>query len=199
MKKTKQLILAGIGLCAAAAVAVYWKLHRQSRKTASAVEPVLPKPETPEEVFLREWTTALAENARTFNGLFSGLWRVQSGNAKKPEKVLREWCQRTHYKFENQPVDTLSQEQILPLIEAEDREGLTKWAGLLLDAAAVAGITKEDAATLVLTESSAGAYVEWNGEELYPDDEIEVITPAWYQNGKLLEQGQCKVISTEEE
>ena len=96
-------------------------------------------------------------------------------------------------------MDILCQEHILPLIEAEDREGLIHWASLLLDAAAAAGITKEDAATLVLTESSAGAYVEWNGEELYPDDEIEIITPAWYQNGKLLEQGQCKVKSTEEE
>lgn len=196
MKKAKQLILAGVGLCAAAAAVAYWKLHR---KNPPEEETVVPEPETPEDIFLREWTTALAENARTFNGLYNGLWRVYSGSAKKPEKVLREWCQRTHYKFENQPVDTLCQEQILPLIEAEDREGLTKRADLLLDAAAAAGITKEDAATLVLTERNAGAYVEWNGEELYPGDEVEIITPAWYQSGKLLEQGQCKVISTEEE
>lgn len=190
MDKIWWYILAAVLVASVCIVAIRWKKIRG--RSANRPEPV-------ETIFLREWTAALVENARTFNGLFNGLWRVHGGSAKKPEKVLREWCQRTHYKFESQSVDTLCQEQILPLIEAEDREGLTKWAGLLLDAAAAAGITKEDAATLVLTESSAGAYVEWNGEELYPDDEIEVITPAWYQNGKLLEQGQCKVISAEEE
>lgn len=95
-------------------------------------------------------------------------------------------------------MDILCQKQIQPLIEAEDREALTKWADLLMDAAAAAGITKEEATTLVLTETNADAHVEWDGNDLYPDDVIEIITPAWYQNGKLLEQGQCKVTSTEE-
>lgn len=197
MKKAKKMILAGVGLCAAAAAAVYWKLRRQSRKATSAEETVLPKPETSEEVFLREWTALLTVDARIFNGLYNGLWRVHSGGAHKPEKVLREWCQRTHYRFEDQIPDRLCREQILPLIEGEDREGLIKWARLLLDAAAAADIIREETTTLVLTESTACAYVEWDGNDLYPGDEIEILTPAWYQNGKLLEQGQCKVISAE--
>lgn len=95
-------------------------------------------------------------------------------------------------------MDTLCQEQLVPLIEAEDRESLTKWANLLLEAAA-AGITKEEASTLTLTEDNADAYVEWDGNDLYPEDEIEVIAPAWYQNGKVLEQGQCKKVNAGEE
>ncbi len=157
------------------------------------------QPETVEDIFRREWTLVLTENARVFNGLFNGLKRVQSGTAKKPEKVLREWSQRTHYRWENEPVDTLCQEQIVPLIEAQDREDLTKWACLLLDAAAAAGIRNEEAETLTLTEENADAYVEWDGNDLYPEDEIEVITPAWYQNGRVLEQGQCRKRNTEEE
>lgn len=157
------------------------------------------EPQNTEEIFLREWTLILTEHARVFNGLFGGLKRVQNGTAKKPEKVLREWIQRTHYKWENELVDTLCQEQIVPLIESEDRENLTKWACLLLDAAAAAGITIEEAQTLVLTEENADAYVEWDGNDLYPEDEIEIITPAWYQNGKVLEQGQCRKQNIEEE
>lgn len=170
-----------IGLCAAAVMA----LRRRDRGETEMTE-------TAEERFRREWAALLTENARVFNGLFSGLLRVCSGAARKPEKVLREWCQRTHYKWENEPVDILCREQILPLIETADVEGLARWAELLLDAASVAGITREADAVLVLTDSSAGAYVEWDGEELYPEDEVEIISPAWYQNGKVLEQGQCR-------
>ncbi len=94
-------------------------------------------------------------------------------------------------------MDTLCQEQIVPLIETQDRENLTKWACLLLDAAAAAGIRNEAAETLSLTNENADAYVEWDGNNLYPEDEIEVITPAWYQNGRVLEQGQCRKRNTE--
>lgn len=183
------------GICIGAIVLSFWKQHHKKRRMQ--LSEVCPA-ESAEAAFVREWTTALKEYARTFNGLYNGLLRVQGGSAKKPEKVLREWCQRTHCKLENQSVDTLCQEYIQPLIEAVDCEGLAKWAGTLLDAAAAAGISKEVSEKLVLTEDNADAYVEWDGNDLYPDDEIEIITPAWYQNGKLLEQGQCKVISAKE-
>lgn len=192
MKASMYIAAAAIGLCAAGAVALYcW--HR--RKTAVSVQ----KTETVEDRFISEWTSVLTDDARVFNGLFSGLQRVVGGAAKKPEKVLREWCQRTHYKWENAQVDILCQQHIVPLIESADREALSKWAAILLDAAAAAGITKETAQKLVLTESNAADYVEWDGNDLYPEDEIEIITPAWYQNGKLLEQGQCKKLNTETE
>lgn len=184
MKIGLYIAAAAIGLCAAGAVALYCWRRRVSVES-------IPKAETAEDRFLSAWTTVLTSEARVFNGLYSGLLRVVGGTAKKPEKVLREWCQRTHYRWENEPVDVLCREQILPLIGTTDAQGLHKWACLLLDAVAAAGITREEAATLVLTEGNAADYVEWDGNDLYPEDEIEIITPAWYQNGKLLEQGQC--------
>lgn len=180
-----------IDSCTSTAIALFGKIRKKVLQLIK-LEDKGSKPETSEESFLREWTLILTDHARVFNGLFNGLKRVQNGTAKKPEKVLREWSQRTHYKWENEPVDRLCQEQIVPLIEAEDRESLTKWACLLLDAATAAGISIEETETLVLTEENADAYVEWDGNELYPEDEIEIITPAWYQNGKVLEQGQCR-------
>lgn len=192
MKAGIYITAAAVGLCAAGAVALYYR-HRRTH-----VQPV-PKTETVEDRFISEWANILKDNARVFNGLFGGMHRVVSGTAKKPEKVLREWCQRAHYKWENEPVDNLCQQNIVPLIEAADRDALTKWANLLLDAAAAAGITREEAASLVLTEHNSEAYIEWDGCELYPEDEVEVITPAWYQNGKILEQGQCRKATKAEE
>jgi len=185
-------ITAAVGLCAAGAAVLYCR-HRKNH-----VQPV-PKAETAEDCFLSAWQAVLTEDARVFNGLFSGLQRIQNGTAKKPEKVLREWCQRTHYKWENEPVDNLCQQHIVPLIETEERDALTKWANLLLEAATAAGITKAEEISLVLTEHNSEAYIEWDGFELYPEDEVEVITPAWYQNGKLLEQGQCRKVTVEKE
>ncbi|MBQ8621405.1 MAG: hypothetical protein IJ422_03725 [Oscillospiraceae bacterium] len=189
--KGKKWLTVGLGFVAALAVSVYWKLH--GRPTVIDGEAVYDEPGEPvEAVFLREWTAVLGENARVFNGLFGGLLRVRDGAAKRPEKVLREWCQRAHYRWENEPVDTLCREQILPLIDGADVVGLKKWAGLLLEAAAAAGISKDDGATLVLTARSAEGYIDWDGGELYPEDVVEILSPAWYQNGRILEQGQCR-------
>lgn len=185
MKTGRVIAAAIIGLCATGAVARYYRNREKDGVPVQAVTDV-------EDRFCAEWTAVLNENARVFNGLYSGLLRVQTGTANRPGKILWEWCQRTHYKWENTQVDTLCQQHILPQIESADREALMKWANLLLDAATAAGITKEEATALVLTEETAKAYVEWDGAELNPDDEIEILSPAWYQNGALLEQGQCK-------
>lgn len=185
MKTKIHVTAVAVGLCVAGVAAL---LCRNRKKNTKPVQ----TPETAEDQFLSEWTAVLREDARVFNGLFDGLHRVRSGTAKKPEKVLREWCQRTHYKWENEAVDLLCQDCIVPLTESADREALIKWAGLLLEAAAAAGIAKETAERLVLTEENADDYIEWDGEELSVGDTVEIITPAWYQNGSLLEQGQCR-------
>ena len=190
MKAGIYFAAAAVGLCVGGAVAVYvW--YRKKR-----AYPHLDT-DTVEARFLTAWTEALSDDARLFNGLYSGLYRVASGTAKRPEKILREWSQRTHYRWENEAVDILCQEHLVPLIEAVDGNALTKWASLLLDAATTAGIMRESAEKLVLTDSNAADYVEWDGNDLYSEDEIEIITPAWYQNGKLLEQGQCRKVSAE--
>ena len=45
--------------------------------------------------FYLEWKQLLASGAKTYTGLYSGMQRIADGNAKKPEKVIREWCART--------------------------------------------------------------------------------------------------------
>lgn len=181
---------AAVVLCVGSAVAGYaW--YRRKKAKAHLGE------ETVESRFIAEWTEVLSNEARLFNGLYDGVYRVANGTARRPEKILREWSQRTHYRWENEAVDILCQEHLVPLIEAVDGNALTKWASLMLDAASAAGITRESAEKLVLTDSNAADYVEWDGNDLYSEDEIEIITPAWYQNGKLLEQGQCRKVSAE--
>lgn len=170
-------------------------LYRRKHKIKPDISTPQKSCETVEEKFVNEWAMVLSEQARVFNGLFGGLLRVHSGATKRPEKTLREWCQRTRHAFENQEVDVLCKELIRPLVEKEDREGLIKWANLLLEAASSAGITKEEITNVVLKEDTVDAYVEWDGEELNPEDKIEIITPAWYQNGEVLEQGQCKKLA----
>ncbi|MBE5782261.1 MAG: hypothetical protein E7329_02975 [Clostridiales bacterium] len=190
MKAGIYIAAAAVGLCVGGAVVVYgWYRKKKAHRRANA--------DTVEARFLTAWTEALSDDARLFNGLYSGLYRVTSGTVKRPEKILREWCQRTHYRWENEAVDMLCQEHLVPLIEAVDENALTKWASLLLDAASTAGIMRESAEKLVLTDRNTADYVEWDGNDLYSEDEIEIITPAWYQNGKLLEQGQCRKVSVE--
>lgn len=146
--------------------------------------------------FLHEWTNVLFENATVFNGLFASLQQVVDGEAKKPEKTLKEWSLRTKYKWENQRVDQLCRKLIMPAVETVQTEKIHMYAALLLQAATQAGITKETEKTFRLDEKRANAYIEWNGEEVYLDDEIEVIHPAWYQNGRLVEQGHCILKNT---
>lgn len=143
-----------------------------------------------EDLFVGEWTSALKENAKVFNGLYGGLQRVVDGKAKKPESVIAEWWTRTRYEWENQPLTEISRE----CFENVSCEDLAKWASLLLNAAAGAGITKEQSKTIVLDEISSAAYVEWDGKEIFIGDTVKVMNPAWYQNGRVIEQGHCMLL-----
>ena len=199
MKLKHQLLLAGLSAACAAAGAVLYRVLRK-KEPMDIVDEAADLPEaSAEEIFSREWASVLTTDSQVFNGLYTSLLRIAAGEARKPEKTLREWCQRTHYKWEDSPADQLCRQYILPLMEEEDREGLVKWAERLLSAASAAGITNEPAQTLTLTECNVRDYAEWDGQELYPEDEIAVLAPAWYQNGNLLEQGTCRKADTAEE
>ncbi|MDO4618662.1 MAG: hypothetical protein Q4B31_03970 [Clostridia bacterium] len=141
------------------------------------------------------WTTHLTRNARTYIGMFSGIQRLADGTAKKPDKIIKEWCTRTRYNFEESEVNELCMKYLLPLCEQGKGKLIKKWAVLLLDSSKEAGITKETAKELVLDEANVNAYIEWDGEELYTGDRVEIILPAWYLEGNVLEQGNCKKIS----
>ena len=32
---------------------------------------------------------------------------------------------------------------------------------------------------------------EWDGKEIFIGDTVKVMNPAWYQNGRVIEQGHC--------
>ena len=154
--------------------------------------------ETPEERFLSQWTAILQTDAGLYNGLYAGLERVSGKTAKKPEKILKEWHSRTVYKWEESPIAALCGETLAPAVESADPDACAKWAGLLLNAAQAAGITKETAEELELDEVTIRAYVEWDGGDLYVGDRVKTLHPAWYQNGQVIEQGHCILLSEDD-
>lgn len=142
---------------------------------------------------LAMWTKALLQNASVYTGMYAGVFRAAKGQLSKPERLLNEWYVRTKYKFEGQPVDVLCRKLLLPSIEKSNPEQMKEWATILLTAARRAGIICEDQKEIVLNDNNVMAYIEWDGNEMYVDDIVEVIYPAWYQNGRIIEQGHCRL------
>lgn len=154
-----------------------------------------PEPEltlTQQEIqFLEAWTAAFTEGADTFNGLYQGLEQCACGAAKRPERVIKEWRQRTRYRFAETEAGRACEAQLAPLLPDGDPKELARWAAILLKAADASGIAKGETGELLLTEQNVNDYTERDGETLYVGDAVSVKAPAWYQNGALLEQGKC--------
>lgn len=146
-----------------------------------------------------EWSFVLETNAKLYSGLYAGLVRVADGKAKAPQKMLREWYDRTRFKWENGEITKLCKHTLKPVIERGRTEECARWAMLLLRASEKAGIHREEAETLILDEKNAAAYTEWNGEDLFVGDTVKIMNPAWYQDNKVIEQGTCTIISSGEE
>lgn len=146
-----------------------------------------------ERRFMRTWTALLKKHADVYCGVYAGIWRAANGKGKNADKVLNEWLTRTRYKVADKETIRLCRLTLLPAIDSKQPERLSKWASLLLEAAYEAGIETEKKTELMLDENNAKAYVEWNGADIYPGDQVYVIQPAWYQNGGVIEQGYCKM------
>lgn len=156
-------------------------------------------PERIRTSFVKSWTAILIDNADIFSGLYSGLVRVREGKAKRPHKTLKEWYDRTRFKWENTKITNLNDRTLKPAIERENPEECARWAAMLLQAAEKAGLHEEELLSVILDETNANAYKEWNGADLYIGDKVEIVIPAWYQNGKYVEQGICTLVSSGEE
>ena len=148
---------------------------------------------------VREWAAVLKTDARLYTGLYAGLVRVADGKAKASQKMLREWYDRTRFKWENGEITKLCKHTLKPVIERGRTEECARWAMLLLRASEKAGIHREEAETLILDEKNAAAYTEWNGEDLFVGDTVKIMNPAWYQDNKVIEQGTCTIIASGEE
>lgn len=172
------------------------KIHKVWARLLARLRPAeKQKNDSRDDLFVGEWTSALKKNAKVFNGLYGGLQRVVDGKAKKPESVIAEWWTRTRYEWKDQPLAEISRE----CLENVSGEDSSKWASLLLKAAAGAGITKEQSETIVLDTVSAAAYVEWDSKEIFDGDTVKIMNPAWYQNGRVIEQGHCMLLKEGDE
>jgi len=133
------------------------------------------------------WCEIVSENAKVFNGLYTGIMEVSLGVSKRPDRIIDEWCQRASVQW-GKPAEELHQKA------GKSNKEMRKCAKMLLDAARQAGITYDSEKIFVLRENQEYAYIEWHMQELDAGHKIEVIMPAWYQNGHGLEQGRCKKI-----
>lgn len=137
------------------------------------------------------WKEALISDASVYNGLFGALWRVAQGEAKKPEKVISEWCVRTENHFGSSRVTMTCRKKLFPAAACANDQKCRSYAQRLLKAAKAAGIYPEAEKEIILTEKNISAYIEWDGSELFDGDRVSILNPAWYQNGKMIEQGYC--------
>ena len=186
MKKMKRLV--GIAILSGMGFAL---LHRLQKGGAEQVTPLTPDSAScsPEKAMIQEWTKLLTSDARVYTGMFNSLQRTADGSVKNPEKIIREWCSRTSYKWPESTAARLCREYLIPAAETANRETCIKYAGLLLQAVGNAGITSEQKQELVLDDTTVMAYTEWNSQELYTECCVKIVTPAWYQNGTVIERG----------
>ena len=151
-----------------------------------------------EKQFVERWTLALAEKADVFNGLYGALLRIQAGTAKKKGKVLSEWWSRTRYQWEGKELAAFCRPVFEKLLAEDSDVEYRKYARLLLEAASAAGITRDVPGKAVLDELTTNAYMEWEGKQLYLGDHVEILFPAWYQKGCVVEQGNCRSLEMQE-
>lgn len=139
--------------------------------------------------FSVECRKVLKSNAKSYNGLFTGVYKITTGNIKRAENVINEWYNRSKNCFPDSSMVTLI-EKILSC----DSEGRIAIANAIMFAAKKVNITKENDEELALNEKNVSAYSEWNGNDLYEGSKVKIISPAWYQNGEIIEQGYCEII-----
>lgn len=156
------------------------------------------KPNDEDKKFVAFWTEVLSNNADLYCGLYSSLFNVSEGSAKKKKSVFSEWYKRTIYNINDENIKAECEKTLKPLSESEEGEH-RRFAGLLLLAAESVGIDRDSGQELIVDERTAQSYISLDGDELYIGDKIEVMSGAWYQNGKLLEQGYCKLLEASEE
>lgn len=161
-------------------------------RIGSGIKNIFKKKEKPEARFTREWSEVLTEYADVFNGLYAGLKRAADGQMKKKKaSVLNEWRLRAHYRWEGESIDEITAACLEPLTDDSEDAEIIKWAKLLMEAVENAGIICDTEESLILDENSVNAYADWNGGELYPDDSINIMSPAWYQDERVIEKGYC--------
>ena len=144
--------------------------------------------------FIREWTRVLLSEADIYTGLYSGIAGVSAGTVKNSDKTLKEWYDRTRYNLKDEKILMISESTLKYSLDNSKPDEYLKWSKLLLKSISKAGIIRDEEKQLILTDTNVNAYVEWDDQDLYAGDSVEIIMPAWYQQGRIIEQGSCKLI-----
>ena len=97
--------------------------------------------------FSVECKKVLKSNAKSYDGLFTGVYKITMGNTKRSETVINEWYNRSKNCFPDSSMATLI-EKIL----SRDPEGRIAIANAIMFAAEKVKITKEKDEELVLNE-----------------------------------------------
>lgn len=146
---------------------------------------------------LSELTQLFSNDAQKFNGLYKGIYQVSTEKNEKKCKALDEFYKRLSYlSGYDELIKMLS--AFFPTGERSFKK-LVKLSKLILSAAANANIyhTKTDD-VIVLKNENALDYQDWDGNDIYEGDAVKIVLPAWYQEGKLLEEGYCTLIEEAE-
>lgn len=138
----------------------------------------------------KELIRLFCEDAKEFSGVYNGIYlichRQNKNNLKALDKFYKKLKSLSGYDELIRLLDNL-----LPT-EAQSKKNLERLAKIIMLAVEKAGITHSKTDEIVtLTIENLNHYNEWNSERLYEDDKIKIISPAWFQESKLLEQGYC--------
>ena len=139
--------------------------------------------------FIQQWKSLLTTNAISFKGLFRRLLCTFEKQGKRPQNSISKWYDRTRFLWPDNEINWLTQKTLVPVIIRDDAEECAFWAGIILQAAKEAGINRDDTNKLIVGKSELNNYFAWNGRRLRIGETVNVLYPAWYQQGQLLEKG----------
>lgn len=142
--------------------------------------------------FIQQWKTLLTSDAKNFKGLFRRMACTQEMQGKRPQNSISKWYDRTRFLWPESEITRLLQETLVPVIIRDDERECAFWARLFLRAATEAGITCDNKIALIINQAGIINYVARSGRKLRIGDTVNVLYPAWYQNGQLLERGYCR-------
>ena len=143
---------------------------------------------------INELTSLFIQNAKTFKGLYGGFYLISIEKNKTPLKVLNEFYQRISFiPNSNEVCSLLTPVLFRDKISDKSLQKLIVIIFLAMDKANIHGSAVNS--VLKLTSKNVLHYQDWSGEKLYVDDQIRVYSPAWYQNGVLIEEGVCTIVS----
>ena len=168
-------------------------IKEETQKTKVSIKKDIPKKNI-ENIFLENYSNILENDAVLYTGMYQSVWKAVSGKKCNTDKIVKEWDARTRYKWGNSEIIASSEQMHEKLVEEDEKTANENYLAILFAAIKKAGIYVETEQNLIITEENVRAYKEWDDEELYVNDKVEIICPAWYQKGRVIEQGYCRRI-----